>query len=303
MKIFKIILLTTFITVVGCKVEKTVSETEGHKIQVQGHRGDRGNFPENTIEAFLSAIHKGVDVIELDVVISKDRKVVVSHEPFMSSTYMSKPSGEAIAKKEEKEFNLYQMDYENIKQFDGGSRGNVNFPNQKKIKTYKPLLDELFDVVEKELAKKNLPTVKYNIEIKSEQSEYDISQPQPEEFIALIMQVIEEHHMENRINIQSFDPVLLNAFHLKYPTFEVAYLVSTGNIQANLKLLEFKPQIYSPHFALIKNQKTVDSIKAKNMKLIPWTVNEPSDINRMIQLQVDGIITDYPERILNNSKK
>lgn len=303
MKIFKIMVLTAIVAVVGCKAKKTVSETDEHKIQVQGHRGERGNLPENTLEAFLGGIHKGVDVIEMDVVISKDRKVVVSHEPFMSSLYMSKPNGEAVTKKEEKEFNLYQMDYERIKQFDSGSRGNANFPNQKKMKTYKPLLSEVFDVVEKEIATKHLPLVKYNIEIKSEKSEYGISQPQLDDFVALVMQVIKEHKMENRINIQSFDPMVLNVLHPKYPNIEIAYLVSKGSINNNLKLLNFSPQIYSPNFELIKNQKTVDSIKALKMKLIPWTVNEPKDINRMIQLQVDGIITDYPERIVLHAIK
>ena len=80
-------------------------------VEIQGHRGDRGNFPENTIPAFLSAIKKGVDVIEMDVVISKDHQVVVSHEPFMSSLYMLQPNGEPISKENEKDFNLFQMNY------------------------------------------------------------------------------------------------------------------------------------------------------------------------------------------------
>ncbi|GIZ07562.1 glycerophosphodiester phosphodiesterase family protein [Flavobacterium sp. UMI-01] len=303
MKIHKILIGTAIITMTSCKSPNTISEPRAHHIQVQGHRGERGNLPENTIEAFLGAIHKGVAVIELDVVISKDRKVVVSHEPYMSSLYMSTPSGQAISKSQEKEFNLYQMDYQSIKEFDSGSRGNENFPNQKKIKTYKPLLSEVFDKVEQELEAKKLPLVKYNIEIKSVKAEYGISQPQPEDFIALVMEVIKMKKMQNRINIQSFDPSILTILHQKHPEIEIAYLVSKGSIQENLKLLNFKPQIYSPHFALIQNKATVDSVKGLQMKLIPWTVNEPKDISRMIQLQVDGIITDYPERIVPNASK
>lgn len=97
-----------------------------HTPEVQGHRGDRGNFPENTIPAFLSAVKKGADVIELDVVISKDQKVVVSHETFMSSQYMLDLEGKPITKEKEKSYNLYEMTYDSIKKFDSGSRGRFS---------------------------------------------------------------------------------------------------------------------------------------------------------------------------------
>lgn len=241
--------------------------------------------------------------MELDVVISKDRKVVVSHEPFMSAVYMSKPSGEAVAQQEEKKFNLYQMTYDSIKAFDGGSRGNVKFPNQQKIKTYKPLLNEVFKIIESEIKNKHLNPVKYNIEIKSEKEVYGIYQPQPDDFVDLVMQLIKENHMEKRINIQSFDPVILNVLHKKYPDIEIAYLVSKGSIHNNLRQLDFKPNIYSPNFKLINNKQVVDSLKNMNIKLIPWTVNEVSDIKQQIKLEVDGIITDYPERVMAQIKK
>ena len=282
---------------VSCK-QKT-KETTTHKIDIQGHRGERGNLPENTIEAFLGALRKGVDVIELDVVISKDKKVVVSHEPYMSALYMSLPSGDSILKRDEKSYNLYQMDYDSIKTFDSGSRGNKNFPNQQKLKTFKPLLIDVFESIENEIIKKNLPTIKYNIEIKSDKTVYDIYQPQPEVFVDLVMKIIKEMHMENKVNIQSFDAVPLNILNRKYPLIDIAYLVSKGSIQNNLKHLNFKPEIYSPNFKLIKNKTTVDSLKKQNIKLIPWTVNKQKDIEKMIELKVDGIITDYPERVLN----
>lgn len=303
MKCIKILLLCVVVTIVSCKAKNDKIITEkGRKIEIQGHRGERGNLPENTIEAFLGALHKGVDVLELDVVISKDRKVVVSHEPFMSSEYMSKPSGEAVSIEEEKNFNLYQMTYESIKAFDGGSRGNLKFPNQQKRKTYKPLLSEVFEVIESEIKTKKLKKVKYNIEIKSEKEVYGIYQPQPDDFVDLVMELIQENHMENRINIQSFDPVILNILHKKYPNIEIAYLVSKGSIQNNLKQLDFKPNIYSPNFKLINNKQSVDSLKSMRIKLIPWTVNEVQDIKQQIQLEVDGIITDYPERVMAQIK-
>ena len=297
MKNYIFILFILLVTSISCKSKK--QENIIDKIEVQGHRGERGNLPENTIEGFLGALHKGVDVLELDVVISKDNKVVVSHEPYMSSLYMSSPSGDPILKLDENKHNLYQMNYDSIKMFDSGSRGNKNFPYQKKIKTFKPLLSDVFYSIENEIIENNLPQIKYNIEIKSDKRVYGIYQPQPEVMVDLVMQVIKEHNMEDKINIQSFDPLPLNILHKKYPQVEIAYLVSKGSIKENLKHLDFKPEIYSPNFQLIKDNRTVDSLKNKNIKLIPWTVNNPEDIKKMIKLRVDGIITDYPERVLD----
>ncbi|RXJ45746.1 glycerophosphodiester phosphodiesterase family protein [Gelidibacter gilvus] len=287
------------ILTIGCKSNSDNEiPSHKHKTEVQGHRGDRGNLPENTIEGFLSALHKGVDVIELDVVITKDHKVVVSHEPNMSSLYMSKPSGDPILKSEENSYNLYQMTYDSIKYFDSGSRENINFPDQQKLKTFKPLLSDVFSTIENEIKEKRLPLVKYNIELKSDKKDYGIYQPHPEDFVSLVMQVVHDSQLENQINIQSFDPVLLNIVHKWHPLIEIAYLVSNAGIQKNLRLLNFKPQIYSPNFKLLKTQKIVDSIKSLHMKVIPWTVNNEEDIEQMVRLHVDGIITDYPERVL-----
>lgn len=271
-------------------------------IQVQGHRGERGNLPENSIPAFLGALRKGVDVLELDVVISKDKQVVVSHEPFMLPLYMLTPDGDSIAQEDEKKYNLYEMDYAEIKQFDGGSKGNKRFPQQQKIKTYKPLLSEVFDTVAATIKAEGLKPVKFNIEIKSEVPEYAVFQPQPEAFVDLVMQVIKEKKVENSSNIQSFDPAILEVMHAKYPEIELAYLVEEGTFSENLKNLSFETEIYSPHYKLL-DANEVAAIHTRNMKVIPWTVNEPAAIDAVIALEVDGIITDYPERVLEKIKK
>ena len=281
--------------------DKKVAEeiiADSSKIEVQGHRGQRGHSPENSISAFLKAIEKGVDVIELDVVISKDGKVVVSHEPYMSSLYVLTPAGDLISKAEEKSFNLYEMSYDSIRMFDIGSKGNKNFPQQEKIKSYKPLLSEVIDSVENYVKSQDIPSVKYNIELKSTESEYDESQPKPINFIKLVMDVIQKKGIDNKMNIQSFDENILNDMNRVYSKVELAFLVSDEGISKNLSKLDFTPEIYSPNFRLVKNKGVVDSIKQKDMKLIPWTVNEKDDIREMIKLKVDGMITDYPERIL-----
>jgi glycerophosphoryl diester phosphodiesterase len=266
-------------------------------IEVQGHRGDRGNFPENSLEAFISAIDKGVDVIELDIVVSKDKKIVISHEPFMSSQYVSLPDGTSILKEKEKSYNLYQMTYDSIKKFDAGSKGNPGFPKQKRIKTYKPLLSELIDSVENYIVKNKLQRVRYNIEIKSSTNEYDISQPQPERFVEMVMELVKKKGVQDKINIQSFDPAILNALYKKYPAIKTAFLAGNKGLEENLSKLNFLPQIYSPYYKLV-NKPLVDSVKALKMRIIPWTVNEEEDIDKMIKLKVDGIITDFPEKVL-----
>lgn len=302
MKFYKLFLVCIIIASTSCKSiedNKAVNENrvDSSKIEVQGHRGQRGHSPENSISAFLKAIAKGVDVIEMDVVISKDGKVVVSHEPYMSSLYVLTPAGKSISKAEEKNFNLYEMTYDRIRMFDIGSKGNKNFPEQEKMKSYKPLLSEVIDSVETYVKSQNIPPVKYNIEIKSIVSEYDKSQPKPLKFIKMVMDVIQEKGIENKMNIQSFDKNILNKMNRIYPKVELAYLVSEEGISKNMAKLNFAPEIYSPNFKLVKNRAFVDSIKQKNMRLIPWTVNENVNIKQMIKLKVDGIITDYPERV------
>jgi glycerophosphoryl diester phosphodiesterase len=294
----KIYKLGFILFIFACSCKQTEVAKQVHTIvEVQGHRGDRGNFPENTIPAFISAVKKGADVVELDVVISKDNKVVVSHEPFMSSKYVITPDGFAVTKEQEKSFNLHKMVYDSIRKFDTGSNGNKSFPEQRRIKTYKPLLSEVIDSVETYISTHNLKHIRYNIEIKSEKQEYGISQPMPEEFVKLVMQVINNKKIAKRVNIQSFDPDILNVMHVIYPKMKLAYLTDKPGIDRNLNELNFIPNIYSPNYKLVTTE-FIDSLKSKKMKVIPWTVNNAKDIDAMLALKVDGIITDYPERVI-----
>ena len=242
-------------------------------------------------------------MVELDVVISKDKKVVVSHEPFMSSLFVTTPTGDSIYKANERSYNMYQMTYDSIRQYDAGSRGNRLFPEQEKIRTFKPLLSEVIDSVQNFIAAKGLQPVKFNIEIKSVEAEYGKYQPEPDEFVDLVMKIIRKKGMENMISLQSFDPEILKLINNNFPEIKIAYLVYREGIEKNLSLLDFKPEIYSPNYTLVENEQFIDSIRSQEMKLIPWTVNETKDIQKMIDLKVDGIITDYPERVLKITKK
>ena len=272
-------------------------DREGVVAPFPGHSCFRGHSPENSIPGFIAAIDKGVDVVEMDVVMSKDGKVVVSHESFMSSAYVLTPAGDTISKQQEKDYNLFTMTYDSIKKFDIGSKGNTAFPEQKRSKTYKPLLSEVIDSIENYIASNNLDPVHYNIEIKSDPSEYEKSQPKPAEFVQVVMQVLEEKGIIPKINIQSFDVAILEEMHQAYPDVLLAYLVGSGEFEENMKKISFTPQIYSPYYKLLDQEK-VTEIKQSGMKVIPWTVNEQADIDKVKTMKVDGIITDYPERAI-----
>ena len=265
-------------------------------LDIQGHRGARGLMPENSIPAFMKALEEGVTTLELDVVITNDKQVIVSHDPYMLSGICSKPNGEPVTKEEEKQLNIYQMDYAEVVGYDCGSRGNVRFPEQEKAAIAKPLLADVISMVEDHLKKYNLPKMGYNIEIKSVESEYGYSQPQVDEFSKLVLEVIKRRLTNDRFTIQSFDFNVLKHLHKSNPEVRLVALVENAKgVDANLEALGFVPEVYSPYYILLKKE-DIDLIHEKGMKVIPWTVNDRKDMERLVVDGVDGIITDYPDR-------
>lgn len=131
--------------------------TSKRAFDIEGHRGARGVYPENSIPGFIYALELGVTTIEMDVVVSADRKLVVSHDPWMSSAICLHPDGTPVTKDEEAGLNLYRIDYDEIKRYDCGSRGNERFPLQQKMPVCKPLFSEVIDTIEKIIRQKNFP--------------------------------------------------------------------------------------------------------------------------------------------------
>lgn len=267
------------------------------EFDIQGHRGCRGLLPENSIQAMLKAIDLGVTTLEMDVVISKDNQVVLSHEPFLSYEIALDLNGKEIEEKEEKSYNLYQMNYEQIKQYDCGTKIHPRFLEQQKIKTYKPLLSEVIDSVEHYIKIKHPgKKIYYNIETKTTIEGDGIFHPKTEDFVNLMVKVIKEKQIDNRVFIQSFDVRTLGFLHKEYPEFKTVLLIENElSIDENLKLLGFKPDVYSPYFKLL-DKKKVNQLHQQNIKVIPWTVNEKKDMQQIIKMKVDGIISDYPNR-------
>ncbi len=262
----------------------------------QGHRGCRGLMPENTIPAMLKAIDLGVTTLEMDIVFTKDKVAILSHEPFFNHDITTAPGGKYLEAKEERKSNIYQMSFQETQLYDVGLKPHPRFATQQKIKTTKPSLAALIDSVELYLSINNLPKVNYNIETKTNPATDNIFHPAPVEFVALLMQVIKSKEIERRVIIQSFDLRTLQTLHKDYPAIKTALLIEDYDkrtLDEQLDNLGFNPTIYSPAYSLV-NKALIDACHDKKIKVIPWTVNDTTTINGLKQLGVDGIITDYP---------
>jgi len=273
---------------------------------IEGHRGARGLVPENTIPSFLKALEFGVDTLELDVVISRDNQIVISHEPWFSHVISLDKNGNPIPEEKEKEFKIYKMDYAEIKLFDVGSLGNKGFPEQQKMKVYKPLLKDIFSQVQKYIRKNKLKQIRYNIEIKSNPAGDNVFHPMTSVFAKMIYDEVLAHKMQKNVIIQSFDVRPLQELRKLPVKLPLALLVmNKDGIEKNLEKLGFQPEAYSPHFSLV-DEASVAYCRTRKMKIVPWTVNEIADLERMKQFDLDGIITDYPDRavkVFRTSKK
>ena len=263
--------------------------------EVQGNRGARGLMPENTIPGMIKALENGATTLKMEVVISKDKQVVVSQEPYFNYAISTAPNGKEITLKNQKSFNIYQMNYEEIKQFDVGSKPNPRFPYQEKFRVEKPLLTDLIDKVEFFAAKrKKMAKPHYNIETKLIRKGDGEFQPSPEEYVELIMAIVKAKKLEKRVTIHSFDIRSLQYLHEKYPEIATSLGIDEKeDFENNIKALGFNPTIYSPYMPLV-GKSLVDKCHAAGIKIIPWTVNTVKDIVYLKNLGVDGIVTDYP---------
>jgi glycerophosphoryl diester phosphodiesterase len=279
----------------SCNNNKKLTITN-KKIDLQGHRGCRGLMPENTIPAMLKALELGVTTLEMDVVITADAQVILSHEPFFNHEITTKPNGEFVTETEERNFNMYKMNYDSIMKYDVGLRPHPRFIQQKKIAAVKPLLSTVFEIIKKYCAANKVAMPLFNIETKCLPNTDDLYHPKPDKFVALVMKTIKDNNMEKNVIIQSFDNRTLQVVHKNYNNILTALLIEDTdkrNFAQQLTDLRFEPTIYSPHYSLV-NKTIVNTCKEKNIKLIPWTVNDITTMQKLKDLGVDGLISDYP---------
>lgn len=260
---------------------------------LQGHRGARGLMPENTIPAMIKALELGASRLELDLAVTKDGEVILSHEPYMNPMICLDQDGNEIPKSD-KSHNIYQMSYREVLAYDCGTKFHADFPKQLKFHVTKPKLEDVFLQVDLYAENFGYPKPQYNIEIKSSPEGDGVFHPKVEEFSDRVVKLIEETIGLERVNLQSFDFRVIKYIHDTYPEAELSMLVSNAiAFKKQLAELGFVPEIYSPYFTQLTTE-IVKALHHKGMKVVPWTVNTTEQMNKLLDMGVDGIITDFP---------
>lgn len=287
----------------------------------QAHRGGKSLYPENTVPAMKNALKMNITTLEMDLAITKDKKVILSHDAFLSPELVTKPDGTYIPKDSGFYYKIYDMPYAKIQTFDVGLKKLDNYPDQKKIKAQKPLFSEVIDACEAYSRKLKRPLPFYNIETKTRPFSDHIFHPEPKEFVDLMMSIILKKGIQDRVIIQSFDPRTLEIIHKEYPKIMTALLVEKvddkklaqqhahfknipaekfrqypdhlNGVSGDMKFLSFTPTIYSPDHTLVTSE-LVQECHALGMKVIPWTVNTKERLKELKDMGVDGVISDDP---------
>ncbi len=285
---------TAFISCKQMHLSKNV-EPNFPTFAYEGHRGARGLYPENSIGAMKVAMDlPTVTTLEMDCHITKDKKVVVYHDDFLNPKFVTYNSGKELEGKDNKGL-IYDYTYDQLQQFDLGLKGNVDFPQQKKVSTKISLLEDLVEESEKYAAAKGKKMF-YNIETKSSDKKDNVAHPEPKEFSDLLLKVVFNKGIDKRTVIQSFDKRTIQYINKQYPTIRTSYLIDAKNTKTPVQLIEdlgFKPFIISPNYKIVTKD-FVEQAHQLGIKIIPWTVNTKEEIEALKALNVDGIISDYP---------
>ena len=257
-------------------------------IQVHGHRGARAVRPENSLPAFTYAIEQGVDVLELDLAVTKDDVLVVSHDAHMNPAFCAGPAGSQTL--------IRQMTLAELQQWDCGARANPAFPKQQAVPgTRVPTLQQVFDLVKAKGAK-----VEFNIETKISPARPDQT-PSPERFAELVRDVVRANGLTSRVILQSFDFRTLHAMKRLEPAMRLSALYPNSTKEAHRTLLDLAREsgagIISPQFKTVKADEVAAAHKA-GLVIVPWTANTPAEWDPLIAAQVDAIISDDPAALI-----
>jgi len=251
------------------------------RILVHGHRGARAAMPENTLPAFEYALKAGVDVLELDMSVTKDNVVVISHDSTLSAPVCTGPRDHAPIR----ELTLAQ-----VREYDCGAKQNPQFPKQKTVPgTKMPTLDEVFTMAKSSPAE-------FNIETKIIPGKPELA-PTPDEFVKLVLAVIRKHKMESRVILQSFDFRTLHAMHRIAPEIRLSALYAGLPKDFVAIAQEAGAKIVSPMYQLVTREQVEAAHKA-GLQVVPWTANLPEDWQKLVDAKVDAIISDDPAALI-----
>ena len=269
---------------------------------VQAHRGGMGLYPEGSLEAMLHSVDLGVNTLEMDLCISGDGRVVISHDKYFHHRYASYPDGTPVMEGDPRVY-LYGLPYSEIVKYDVGAKPNPDWPEKNCVPCAKPLLTELVRAVEAYTAEKGLPPMKYNIEIKSDPN-YDGGVegehwPHYQEFTDLCIAALDSLDLGDRLIIQCFDERSLNYINAKYPGHILSYLLEgyEKDVEEAMSKLDFIPQWLSPEHGNV-NAQLMQYAHDHGMKVVTWTVDDKEEMRRLIGLGVEAIISNYPDRLL-----
>lgn len=266
-------------------------------IDLQAHRGGAGLMPENTVSAMKNAIDLGIKTLEFDLQLSGDGHVVVSHDNYFHPRYSTRPDGTLIMPEDPKEY-LYTMPYDSILKYDVGLRFVDRWPDQVKVAEVKPLATNLIDFTENYAAEKGFKPG-YNIEIKSWPGEGEGTLwPDYVEFCDKCVDLLLSKNLGNRLIVQTFDTRALEYIHENWPNVILSYLTEDEtDIETILSQITFKPEWWSPNHEVVTPENVAYCHK-RGIKVVPWTVDDPDEIRRMVSCDVDAIISNYPDRLL-----
>jgi glycerophosphoryl diester phosphodiesterase len=259
-------------------------------VELQGHRGARGLLPENTLPSFARALEIGVDTLELDVGVTRDGVVVIHHDRRLNPDVARGPDGQWVSAPAP---TIFSLRYEDLQRYDvgrlrPGSEYARRFPHQTPIDgTRIPRLAQL-------LALARPTAVKFNIETKLV-PHAPTETLEPEAFARALIAEVRRAGVAARTTIQSFDFRTLKVVEREAPEIATSYLTSGKNSDVE-KVHAAGAKTWSPDFQDL-NADTVRRAHERGMRVIVWTVNEPADIRRVVEMAVDGIISDYPDRV------
>jgi glycerophosphoryl diester phosphodiesterase len=264
-----------------CVVTLSLAQTSPKAILVHGHRGARALRPENTLPAFEYAIDAGVDALELDMAVTKDNVIVVSHDPLLHPPVCSGPVPESV---------IHTLTLAQVREWDCGKVQNPGFSRQQTVPgTRMPTLDEVFKLAPK-------GKFQFNIETKSFADHPELT-PSPEDFVKLVLAEVRKHHLESRVILQSFDFRTLIAMKKIAPEIALSALYEGKPKDFTAIAHESGAGIISPQFGLVTPEQ-VRAAHAAGLQVLPWTPDTPEDWDRLIAAGVDGIITDDPAALL-----
>ncbi len=280
---------------------RNASASAPRRLEVHGHRGCRGLLPENTLPGFLHAATLGVDVLEMDVVISADQQVVVSHDPWLAAHLCRDAGGFRIAPAQEHQHNLYHMPYAAIRQCDCGSLLHSSFPEQQPVAAPKPLLREVLAATEALPRPPGSKRLRYSIEIKCTPSGDNLYHPGPAQFLVLVLAELAAADVLSCTTLLCFDPRVLRLAHAQLGSNLALCLLSESGQPwpAAVAELGFQPDVFGPNYESVTPAAVAELRRLyPGIGLVPWTVNSPIDMQRLLSMGVDGLTTDYPDRLL-----